>query len=187
MYKALSALILSMAIFSTTKAADLSLDNDLSTIDFMSIKKGTVIEPHTFKKLSGTLTENGKLEIEIDLSSVDTKIEVRDERMKSVLFEVAKYGSATLVADLDDHSMDEGEIKLIEASATLDLHGVSKEVKIKAMAAKVGEKLMVTSADPIILNADDFGLATGLDTLQKIAQLPSITHSVPVSFVLVFK
>jgi hypothetical protein len=37
---------------------------------------------------------------------------------------------------------------------------------------------------PVIINPADFNLTSGIEKLQALASLPSITHSVPVSFTL---
>lgn len=43
---------------------------------------------------------------------------------------------------------------------------------------------MVSSFQPIIINANEFGLVAGVDKLRDIAGLSSISQAVPVSFVL---
>ena len=44
---------------------------------------------------------------------------------------------------------------------------------------------MVTLA-PLVLQVEDYGLATALDGLRKVAGLPGISLSVPVGAVLIF-
>jgi hypothetical protein len=43
---------------------------------------------------------------------------------------------------------------------------------------------LVVSAHPVILNADNYKLAKGIEKLRELASLPSISHAVPVSFYL---
>jgi hypothetical protein len=44
--------------------------------------------------------------------------------------------------------------------------------------------LMLVSAKPLILNVADFALVQGVEKLQELAGLPSISHAVPISFYL---
>jgi len=48
-------------------------------------------------------------------------------------------------------------------------------------------KVLVSSAAPVYVHADDFGLQSGVDKLQELAKLSSITPVVPVSFSLMFE
>ena len=76
------------------------LDNTLSTLSFVSVKKGKVGEVHTIDKLSGSLSETGDLVIKLDLSSVNTNIDIRNERMQQHLFETKNNPTATISAKI---------------------------------------------------------------------------------------
>ena len=171
-------------LFGPLAYADMALDSDNSTLSFVSVKKGSVAEAHKIKKLSGSLSKSGELKVVLDLSSVDTKVEIRDTRMKEFLFETGKFAEATLTAKIE--GIPEDGVKKISTEATLDLHGVSHKVKVNAVVLKVGNKLIASSSTPIIINAADFKLDGGIAKLQELAKLPSIAVAVPVSFTLVF-
>ncbi len=174
-----------MLLLSSGAHADMSLDPSQSTLSFVSIKKGRVGEVHTFSDISGSLSDDGKLTIRIALDSVQTNIDIRNIRMREMLFETGMFPVAELSAHIAD-SVQDGQITVIDSEATLSLHGAEKTVKIKALATRVGEQLFVTSAQPVIVNAGDFGLVGGIEALRLIANLSSIPISVPVSFSLVF-
>lgn len=180
-----TALAFALAL-SPLAIADKNLNNELSSVSFVSIKKGSAAEAHTFKTMTGTLSDKGELNLTIDLGSVDTKIPIRDERMKMELFETAKYPQLTLSATVDGN-IAEGEIKPLEAEATLELHGVKQPIKVKALVTNNAGKIMAFSQSPVIISAATFGLEAGVKKLQEIAQLPSIATAVPVNFVLVFE
>ena len=57
------------------------LDSDASNLSFISIKNGTIVETHTFSTLSGEVGNDGNAAVIIALSSVQTLIPIRDERM----------------------------------------------------------------------------------------------------------
>ncbi|MCK5725320.1 MAG: YceI family protein [Thiotrichaceae bacterium] len=178
----LLTLVLAMAL--STAYADSLLDESHSSISFVSVKKGTVAEVNIIKKMSGTLSDKGELKVVLDLTSVDSKIVVRDERMVKHLFETDKFATATITATIELPT-EEGMSKL-SAEGTLDLHGVSKPIKVDVMVVKTGDKLLATSLSPIIIKAEDFGMVKGVAMLQALAKLPSIATAVPVNFVLVF-
>jgi len=183
--KHLILILMVVAVLSHTAFAEMTLDGGNSTISFVSVKKSIAGEVHTFNSISGSLSDAGDLRITIDLNSVDTNIEIRDQRMKELLFETLKFPKAVLTAQLGE-SDTAGEIKKINAEATLDLHGMKNTIMVEAVAAWVGDQLLVTSLKPVIINVADFKLVAGVEKLREIASLPSIATAVPVSFVLVF-
>lgn len=167
--------------------ADWQVDNAFSKVNFVSVKKDTIGETHYFKQVSGTLSDKGQLNIAIDLASVETIIPIRNERMRKFLFNTKTFPNADISADINmkQLKMAVGESKMIKTSADLGLHGVNKLISVEVMVTKVAkDKLLVTSMKPIIVNPADFGMAKGVDKLRELAMLPSITQSVPVSFVL---
>jgi polyisoprenoid-binding protein YceI len=168
-----------------TVLAGMNLDAKQSLLSFTSIKKGKVAEVHTFKDISGSLSEDGALAINIKLVSVETKIAVRNERMQTMLFEVSKFPTAVLTANVGS-DFPAGEIKTVAVDAKLALHGKEVAMKIEAVVSRVGKKLLVSSLKPVILNVADFGLNEGVDKLMTVAKLPSIARSIPVNFVLIF-
>lgn len=185
----LFALMMSQASFSAAhekKAmGDMKLDNSLSALSFVSIKKGTVGEAHTIKNLSGSLSAAGNINVVLDLASVNTKIEIRDERMKKHLFETDKNPSATITAKVGDKVSVVG-VSLVEGEVSINLHGVTQKVAVSVAVVNTGDKVVITSTKPIIIKAADYGLEGGVAMLQKLAKLPSIATAVPVNFVLTF-
>ena len=47
-------------------------------------------------------------------------------------------------------------------------------------------RFQVVTLEPVVLHAEDFGLVPGLDALRKLADVASISPSVPVNAVLIF-
>lgn len=169
--------------------ADWQLDNEYSKVNFVSVKKNKIGEAHHFTHLKGSLKDNGQLAIEIPLASVETLIPIRNERMQELLFETKLFPQADISATVDRKhwALANGESKVVTIAADVGLHGVNKLVDVQVMISKLSKsKLQVVSLKPIIINPADFGLNKGVLKLQAIANLPSITQSVPVSFVLTF-
>ena len=45
---------------------------------------------------------------------------------------------------------------------------------------------MVQNVSPIVINAQDYALVEGIETLRGLANLPVISYSVPVNFTLIY-
>jgi polyisoprenoid-binding protein YceI len=182
---------ISASLFSTVIVADeWQLNAEASQLTFISIKKTHIAETHSFKQLKGSLDAEGQFSLEIDLVSVDTNIAVRDDRMKTYLFDIKKFSTATVNAKIDIESLDaiaEGASKHMMIEAELELHGETQALALNVVVSRlVGAKLSVVSMQPTILNAGDFALIAGIEKLRELAKLPSISHAVPVSFYLTF-
>jgi polyisoprenoid-binding protein YceI len=183
--------LLSAIIFAVSGSAlaDWTLDNDFSRVNFVSVKKNMIGEAHRFKQVSGSLSDTGQLQINIALTSVETLIPIRNERLQKLLFETKLFPQAKLSADIDPKQLKlaAGQSKILDVNASLTLHGVTKKVTSQVMVSSLSkDKLLVSALKPIIIRPADFGLDKGVEALMKIANLPGITQSVPVSFVLTF-
>jgi len=177
-------LIASSLFISSSFANTWSLDSADSSLHFISIKNGDIAEVHHFKTLSGSITEDGKASLEIDLASADTKVAIRDERMTNVLFEAKKFTTATASIDLGKGERPVGRTSV---KVMLDLHGMKKEVEAQVVVAVSDEFVSVTTVAPVIISAADFGLDTGVEKLRELAKLDVVSKAVPVTFHLVFK
>ncbi|MFQ6547235.1 YceI family protein [Aestuariibius sp. 2305UL40-4] len=178
------------ALFAATTASAWTLDGEASAIGYVSIKNADTAEPNLLPGLSGSVDEDGTAEIQIDLATVETYIDIRNERMQEHLFRVAEHPVATLTAELDmaDYeTMAAGETKQTEFAVTVATNGEERTYDALATVTRVGEdRVAVASRQPVIVYADELGYADGLVTLQEIAGLDSIQLAVPVNFTLVF-
>lgn len=170
-----------------------NLDSAGSEISFVSVKAGDIAEAHSLSELSGGVKfdgASGEVNLSVDLASVETNIPIRNDRVREFLFEVGRFP----LAKIHGHIPAEDFLGLAVGSSTtsslrmmLDLHGERIPVTAEILALRVAQgRLMVTSTKPIIINAASVGLVAGIDKLQQLASLPSISKAVPVSFVLNF-
>lgn len=175
---------------STAALAQWSLNNSHSQLNFISIKKGDVAEIHHFKQLSGDIDGSGSAEIIIDLSSVETLIPIRNQRMRDLLFEVVKFPDSRFHAQLnmkEINAIQAGNSKQLDVMGDFTLHGQTKHLKLELLVSRLSEtRLLVITSKPLLINAGDFALAAGVEKLREVAGLPSISSVVPVSFVLQF-
>lgn len=162
-----------------------------SRLNFISIKKGTIIETNSFTDLSGTVLPDGGATIMVKLDSVETNIGIRNKRMKEHLFETDKFANVTIKAQLDltqFASLSVGERKDIEIPVNINMHGHNNVVDIAVVVTRLAtNKVVVDSRTPITLDADTFGFGAGIQKLQELAKLNIIAPEVPVMFSLVFE
>mgnify|MGYP001819491248 FL=1 len=186
-----SIFILATIFLSSNALAQWELVNDESIVNYVSIKKSTVGEVNIFKELNGSIEDNGKVSVDIDLGSVETNIPIRNERMQTMLFEVASFSKANISAALDPVALDKmniGETYKDSIRFNLSLHGVSKEMATDVRVVKLANnRILAVSVNPIIVNADQYNLLEGVEKLREVANLPSISTAVPVTFSLIFK
>ncbi|MDH3440144.1 MAG: YceI family protein [Gammaproteobacteria bacterium] len=183
--------LVSLVLFAAVPAqAHWHLDSDQSALSFVSTKAINIAEVHRFGTLSGVVDDEGQVAISIDLASVDTAIELRDERMREMLFDTAENPTAEISATIDSDALSAlapGQSTDMAVEAMLALHGTERPVTMEVVVARSGENsLLVTTKKPIIINAAEYALGDGVEALRAIAGLPSISLAVPVSFVLAF-
>jgi len=170
--------------------AQWELDSEQSSINFVSIKNDAIGELHHFESLVGFIGEDGTVQVNIDLSSVQTLIDIRNERMRELLFETAEFPTASVTAELEPallEAIEGGGTITTELPITLSLHGLERTLSAPLVAVAREERLQVFSARPVLVNAADFGLEAGVKALQEVAGLKAISDAVPVTLHLVFK
>jgi polyisoprenoid-binding protein YceI len=155
-----------------------------STVSYVSIKNNAIAETNVFTGVTGGVNKKGQLAISIDLSSVETQVEIRNQRMRELFFEVARYPKATITAQFEAEELaqvDSGAPLQIVKPFTLSLHGVEAEVEAQVSIVAVGNRAWVSTVKPILISAGDFGLDGGVEALREIAGLQAISSAVPVS------
>ena len=179
-----------LSLLSWPSLAQWTLESEHSTINFTTVKKEHILENHQFDKFEAAVSAQGQLNLSIDLNSVNTNIAIRDQRMKTHLFNTPVYPQATFKAHISHEMLKHisvGKSKGISVEGLVDLHGHTQQVTVNVLVTKISEKrLLVVSQTPLVIYAQNFGLIAGINKLKSLAQLPSITHSVALNFVLNF-
>ncbi|MDA8826000.1 YceI family protein [Luminiphilus sp.] len=160
-----------------------------SKVGYVSIKNNAIAEHNVFSGVTGSLSKKGQLKINIDLSTVETQVDIRNQRMRELFFEVTQYPQAVVTAELDVQELaqiDSGAPLEIVKPFTLSLHGVEATAEAHLRVVAVGGRAWVSTVRPILISAADFGLEGGVSALQKIAGLEAIAAVVPVSIDLKF-
>jgi polyisoprenoid-binding protein YceI len=185
----LSTIFISIFLFSATANAHWLLVKDESSLSFVSTKNQHISEIQQFTSLKGEFSPEGELQVEIDLASIDSGIEIRDTRMRENLFLVNKFPAANLTAQLPDSvlTLAKGNSISVTLPAELNIMGISKTISTTVQVTRKADNgIVATSTQPILISAADFGLTSGIEILQTLAGLSGIGLTVPVSFNLVF-
>jgi polyisoprenoid-binding protein YceI len=176
-------------IFSGAVAA-LDIEATRSSISYLSTKNNAVAEEGEFTRFSGSLSEAGELVLDIDLSSIDSRIEQRDGRMREFLFDVARFPAAKVRAKVAMDGVPDlqiGQELLLDVGGRLSLHGIAHSLTLSVRVTRLADgALRATTVHPVMLRVSDFALETGVEKLRSLAALDSIAGVVPVYFSLVF-
>ena len=158
-----------------------------STLGFQSVKNDTVVEQSGFASFSGTISEDGIAEIRIPLDSVDTKIDLRNVRMRFLFFETFKHPEAVIMARIDPAFLAELPARrrvTLALPYTLSLHGVTQDRVADVTVTLISDDLVdVASVGMIAVDAKDFDLTGGITKLQETANVKIVpTGSVTFAF-----
>ncbi|MCF6436584.1 YceI family protein [Pseudoalteromonas sp. MMG022] len=184
----LKSVLLCASLLSTQVFAAWQLDNSQSDLSITSIKKNAIAENHYFKELEGTLSDDGKLELSIDLKTIESMIPIRNQRMQEMLFNVSSFPKANITADLSKFykTLNNGIQVIKSVPVELSLHGQQQILTLDLVVNKHNQQLHVTPQRAVLIKASDFNMVAGIEALRKVAGLDSIATTVPVTFSLVF-
>lgn len=154
-------------------------------------KAESIIEIHQFTGLEGAIGNNGDAEVKIDLTSVSSGIDVRDVRMRYLLFETYKFPVAEITSHLEMARLQEltRQTRIIyPLHFTLSLHGMSKEFETLVYVTRLSDHAVaVSTVKPIIVATDDFALTAGLAKLSEAVNGTPIVAGATFTFDLVFE
>ncbi|VVQ27213.1 YceI family protein [Pseudomonas fluorescens] len=166
------------------------LDGESSRLSFVSTKNANVSEVQRFLVLHGKVDPNGRAEVEVELDSINSGIPLRDERMRKELFQIGQFPEATITTQIDLRPINDlapGAQLELRLPLTVNLHGKQHEYPAELLATRLDDRrFQVVTLEPLVINAEDFDLLPGLESLRKLAGLSAISLSVPVGAVLIF-
>ncbi|MBB4265387.1 YceI family protein [Roseospira visakhapatnamensis] len=184
------ALLWTLTTAQAAHAAGWTLDPDASTLSFGSIKAGHIGEVHEFRALSGTVDDSGAVDVVIDLASVSTGIDLRDDRMRDMLFNVATFPVARITAQVpvsDLADLPVGESVERDVTAKLSLMGEAHDLPLPLAVTRLSEnRILVRPLRLVMVQADDYAVAEGIEKLRAVAGLDQISMVVPATFAATF-
>ena len=165
-----------------------TLDGNASHIAFGSVKSHYIGEVHTFSGLSGTVSADGKASVDIELASLETQIDIRNERMAEHVFKMLPSAQLTAQLEMMEFAqLDIGSSKVMEIDFELALLGEDVPLYGEIFVMRVGEdKVLVTTNSMVFVDTEELGIDAGVDKLQELASLEDITRAVPVTMRFMF-
>ncbi len=181
-----------LAVCASTAQAGWQLVSDQSQLSYTTTKvfpgaEKSAAENNRFARLEGEVGDNGVAKVRILLDSVNTNVAIRDERMRSIVFQTEKFPAAIVSAQVPGTVLGAQGLHQIDLTLQLDLHGMQKAMTVPVRVVNESNRLLVTSMSPVLVDAADFGFGEGIMELTKLAGLMYIPTTVPVSFNLVFQ
>jgi polyisoprenoid-binding protein YceI len=173
------------------------IDTPASSLTFNTTKAGAagvggLTETMRFNLFNGGLDSHGHVEMNIDLASIDSGIELRNERLKTMFWDVVSHPIVTFSAQLNPSELQKinsaKESMALELDGKLTMTGEARIIKAHLQVTPVGgNRLIVSTRQAIVINASDFGLITGVEALRTVMGLNFLSSSVPVIFSLELK
>ncbi len=152
-----------------------TLDSEASELRFMSVKKGNVAETNKFATISGLITEDGKAQIRVLMDSVDTKVDLRNVRMRFLFFETFLHPEATITIQLDPAQLQDlhnTRRKMIDVDYELALHGVTVNRTAEVAVTLINnDRVTVSATTPIAVTLAEHNLEGGREKLQEAANV----------------
>ncbi len=146
----------------------------------------TITEESSFATSSAQLSADGAFAMSIDLASVKTNIDLRDERLRDWVFEVAKFPKAEISGKIDMNaigSLKTGDSLQLKQPLTLDIHGNKLDIDAQLMLKRSADNsISVETTEPVMLDAKKMGMSEGVAKLVEVMALASINEQIPVTF-----
>ena len=192
------ALALFAAVMGLRSANALDLNQDwvlsasLSHVYMQTEKLEATIERHQFKSVEGSVTRDGDATIKLDLASLETGIDLRNVRMRFLLFEVFKYPFGVITAKLDKSRLQyltdpKAPVKAYPITLSVNMHGIVNEIQTEVWIARTSDNTVsVSTVNPIVVSAESFGLTKNVAKLVDAVNGIRIVPSASITFDLVF-
>ncbi|MCX4029749.1 YceI family protein [Endozoicomonas sp. SM1973] len=171
------------------------VQSEHSKVNFVTEKIFTngksVKETQLISGVSGQVNDQKQAEIKIDLATIDTKIPIRNDRIKQWVLDTTNYRYATVKADLsgiDEQKLTVGAVKQMEVDGKLTIRETTLPIKlfVKVIKSSATDYLVESYQDTSI-NISQYGGEAGVQQMTKVMGLKSITSVVPVKWALTLK
>lgn len=181
--------VLALAVVGNSAQA-LEINSDESRVSLVSTKiladgTNSVSEVFMFNSVSGSVASDGAATVTIDLGTVETGIDIRNQRMGEFFFEVAQFPDATITAQIPDSALEIGS-HTMDLEVGVSMHGSQMDYTVPVVISSDADNVIVVASQPVLVDATSFELNGGLQKLGELAGLLHIPKTVPVSFNLAF-
>ena len=190
-HRAILVLAVTAGGLGSAQAQEWLLNSGASRFYMQTVKANSVFEVHQFTGLDGSISNSGDANVKIDLTSVASGVDVRDVRMRFLLFETYKFPNAEVTARLDMASLQALRTTTrisYPLKFKLALHGFSREIETPVTVTRLSDKsISVATAKPIVITADTFGFGPGIAKLSEAVNGTVIATGATFTFDLLFE
>jgi OOP family OmpA-OmpF porin len=169
---------------------DWVLNPTQSNVYMQTEKLENTVEKHRFTSIEGTVTKNGDASIKIDLNTLDTGIDLRNVRMRFLLFETFKFPDLVVTAKIDKTKLTELATRTrinYSLHSRVEMHGIAKEFDIPVEIARVNDTTVtVSTIKPLDVAGETFDFMRGIGKLADAMGGIRIVPSASISFDLTF-
>jgi OmpA-OmpF porin, OOP family len=189
--RAILAITVMAGCLGSAHAQEWLLNSGASRFHMQTLKASSIFEIHQFTGLDGSITGNGDANVKIDLTSVLSGVDVRDVRMRFLLFETYKFPSAEVTAKLDMTALQALRTTTritYPLKFKLALHGFSQEIETPVTVTRLSDRsVSVATTKPIVITADAFGFGPGIAKLSEAVGGTTIATGATFTFDLLFE
>ncbi len=175
------------------------LDSAASSLNFQTVSQGvdddgsktgvSILENNSFDSFEGSVDESGSASLRVQLDSVVTDDDLRNVRLRFLLFETYKFAEAVVSTKIDPDALsDLSEKDSIELPLEfeLDLHGVKQSFQMDTTVTTMPDgQVSVASVEPVTIDTSLFDLDSGVKKLEDSSSLAVVPMGA-VSFDLIF-
>lgn len=161
-------------------------------VDVETIKNGSAPVSGSFAGVSGEVTIAGDWsgvdgDVSVDLSSWDSGLELRDDRVKNTFFDLAAHGTATFALATVDGLPDGGPAETgspVTVTGKLGLNGVEVDTTVQATLTPAGDGYTLATTEAFQVGIAAHGLGDRLQALITECAHESVDDGVAVSLAL---
>ena len=169
--------------------ADWSLHNKASNFNYFSLIKEDMTV-NSFSNLYGSISDQGKLVLRVDLNSIDTSNSNRDIYLQDNFLETRSFQEGELSINLGKQFLNKLEISQasqMKLQGNFKLHGIDQKLEMTLLLTRLNDNfLIIKTFQPLSIKLSDFGYSEGIERLQKLETFKNITGTVPISLNLFF-
>lgn len=166
------------------------LNPRLSNVYMQTVKANAIFETHRFTSIEGSVSKDGVANVKIELASLETGIDIRDVRMRFLMFETYKFPYAEISAKLDKARLQDISTKtriIYPLKLELKMHGTVNEIETPVWITRINDATVsVASIQPVIVTAESVGLSKNLVKLMEVIGGTPIASGASITFDLVF-
>ncbi|SUO96429.1 YceI family protein [Suttonella ornithocola] len=177
-----------LAALSFPLIASANWQSDNAQVNFLTTKvtadKNVIIEPNHFAPSKLTLSDDGKLSGTLDLNTIQSGIDIRNERLRDWVFKTAN-GQLSISGQVDIEPLSKleiGESRSIKQALTLTFGDKEATITLPLLVFKTNDaRLQITSLSPALLDLSAFKVENEVNKLREVAGLLSISLQLPVT------